>query len=404
MSVIVGKYNAAAILSSMEVDEATVHQVAEMCDLKSLRHERIIIMPDCHAGAGCVIGTTMTVSDAVIPNYVGVDIGCGVLAAHIQPTDVDFEKLDLVIRHYIPSGFSVREAGKEIAAAQTQALLDQLLCKEHVDMQRALCAMGTLGGGNHFIELDQDKQSGSLYLMVHTGSRYLGKQVADYYQTLAYKTCNRESVSEGIRMLKQQGREQEIEAYVKACRAEKVPKSYAHLSGQPMQDYLHDMAICQQYAEMNRQTIVRIICDHMGWKQLKTIDTKHNYIDMERHMLRKGAVSAGYGERLVIPMNMRDGTLLCEGLGNSLWNFSAPHGAGRIMSRAKARETIPMETYAESMSGIHTSSVCEGTKDEAPMAYKPMEAVTSAIQQMAGGTVKIISILKPVYNFKASEV
>jgi RNA-splicing ligase RtcB len=413
MLTVKGKYNTARIMTNGEVDEATLEQVRTMCNLKSLQESNIVIMPDCHAGAGCTIGTTMTIHDAVIPNFVGVDIGCGVRAVQIAG-DVDLEKLDRVIREKIPCGFAVHDEPDESDDSNDEddytsdlymkafTILLDTWCKEHVDTDRACRSLGTLGGGNHFIELDCDSY-GHYWLVVHTGSRCLGKQVADYYQDLAYRTCNKHDFSVEIEKLKQEGRQREINDYIKRHKEAPVPKEYAHLSGRNMMLYLDDMTTCQEYAAANRKEICNIIIDAMGWQAITQIDTPHNYIDPRDVILRKGAVAARGNEFLVIPMNMRDGTLLCVGKENTAWNASAPHGAGRVMSRAKAKESISMETYEKSMEGIYSSSVCEGTKDEAPMAYKPAEIIKDAITNLEGGAVTIVDVLKPVYNFKASD-
>ena len=410
MLTVKGKYNTARIMTNCEVDEATLEQVRTMCNLKSLQESNIVIMPDCHAGAGCTIGTTMTIHDAVIPNFVGVDIGCGVRAVQIAG-DVDLEKLDRVIREKIPCGFAVHNEpddsnneGDYASALYMEASTIFLYtwCKEHVDTDRACRSLGTLGGGNHFIELDRDSY-GRYWLVVHTGSRCLGKQIADYYQDLAYRTCNKHDFSAEIEKLKQEGRQQEINDYIKRHKEAPVPKEYAHLSGRNMEMYLDDMTACQEYAAANRKEICNIIIDAMRWRAVAQIDTPHNYIDPHDVILRKGAVAARGNEFLVIPMNMRDGTLLCVGKENAAWNASAPHGAGRVMSRAKAKESISMETYEKSMSGIYSTSVCEHTKDEAPMAYKSAETIKDAITNIEGGAVTIVDVLKPVYNFKASD-
>ena len=405
-----GKYNTARIMTNCEVDEATLEQVRTMCNLKSLQDSNIVIMPDCHAGTGCTIGTTMTIHDAVIPNFVGVDIGCGVRAVQIAG-DVDLEKLDRVIREKIPCGFAVHNEPDDsndendytsnLYMKAFTVLLD-IWCKEHVNTDRACRSLGTLGGGNHFIELDRDSY-GRYWLVVHTGSRCLGKQIADYYQDLAYRTCNKHDFSAEIEKLKQEGRQQEINDYIKRHKEAPVPKEYAHLSGRNMEMYLDDMTACQEYAAANRKEICNIIIDAMRWRAVAQIDTPHNYIDPHDVILRKGAVAARGNKFLVIPMNMRDGTLLCVGKENAAWNASAPHGAGRVMSRAKAKESISMETYEKSMSGIYSTSVCEHTKDEAPMAYKSAETIKDAITNIEGGAVTIVDVLKPVYNFKASD-
>lgn len=401
MFTIEGKHSTASVMTNDGIDDATHAQILAMCDLPSLAGSHIAIMPDCHAGAGCTIGTTMTVKDAVVPNFVGVDIGCGVWAGIIGREEIDFDLLDKTIRKHIPCGMNVRSRSDRMESRSVISLLNSLFCKEHIDGKRALLSVGTLGGGNHFIEVDYSKLLDKYVLLVHTGSRYLGKQVAEYYQDLAYRDCCRHDFSKEIEAMKQQGRQREIEAFIKSHQTETVPKAMAHLSGEHMEQYLHDMQICQIYAEINRRAIAECIVSHMHRASIKLCDTVHNYIsfDDSEIVLRKGAVSAKERQVLVIPMNMRDGTLLCVGKGNPEWNCSAPHGAGRIMSRAEAKAKVDMEAFKASMDGIYTTSVCEGTKDESPMAYKPMDAITSVIEDSA----KIIDVMKPVYNFKASE-
>ena len=403
MFTIVGKYNTATVMTQYGVDDATYAQILEMCNMEALQHERIVIMPDCHAGAGCTIGTTMTISNAVVPNFVGVDIGCGVLALLLDHLSepLDFAKLDQVIRTYVPSGFQIRNTDTVLATPEDDALLQSLYCKDHVDLDRALYSLGTLGGGNHFIEVGQGA-SGISVLFIHTGSRYLGKQVAEYYQDMAYQDCKKSNLSQEIEALKQQGREREIESYIATHKRKKISKETAYLSGEHMAQYLHDMSICQRYAARNRAYIAQVICEGMNWRSHDRIDTIHNYIDMpqrEEPVLRKGAVSAKPFERFFCPMNMRDGTLFCIGKGNKHWNQSAPHGAGRIMSRSEAKAKVTMQEFTASMTGIYTTSVCEVTIDESPMAYKPMEAITSVLED----TAEIVAVVKPVYNFKASD-
>lgn len=401
MLTITGECNTAAVMTDYGIDDATRDQILAMCNLKSLEGSHIVIMPDCHAGAGCTIGTTMTIKDAVVPNFVGVDIGCGVLACNIGSDQPDFDMIDRFIRQHIPCGMNVRSSSGRMCEAQTMTLLDSLACRDHISADRALDSVGTLGGGNHFIEIDWSELFGSYILLIHTGSRYLGKQVAEYYQDMACRDCAHHDFSKEIADMKRQGREKEIESWLMEHQTQSVPKAMAHLYGEHMAQYLHDMTLCQIYAEMNRKSIVESILSHANICGSRLFDTVHNYIACEKGgtILRKGAVSANKSRMLVIPMNMRDGTLLCVGRGNQDWNCSAPHGAGRIMSRAEARQKVDMEAFRSSMDGIYTTSVCEGTMDEAPMAYKPMKAITDVIDD----TVEIIDVMKPVYNFKASE-
>lgn len=371
-------------------DEA-YKQVKEMSEYPCYRNSKIRIMPDAHAGKGCVIGTTMTLTDSVTPNLVGVDIGCGMLAARLNAKDIDLHKLDECIRKVVPSGFSIHD----IPVSSMD--LGSLYCYKAVNddyMQRSL---GSLGGGNHFIEVNRDSDD-NLILVIHSGSRNLGVQVCSYYQKLAIENLSENvNVKDVIAKLKSEGREKEIQSELKKLNPNVVNKELAHLSGVHFEQYIHDMKIAQCYAEMNRLTILNLICDYMSLSVEDYFETKHNYIDTDSMILRKGAVSAKEGERLIIPMNMRDGSLICIGKGNENWNCSAPHGAGRLMSRAKARENISMEDFRKSMSDVYTTSVGEATLDESPQAYKPMDEIISLI----GDTVDIVDIIKPIYNFKA---
>lgn len=362
---------------------------------------RIRIMPDVHAGKGCVIGFTATGMEKLIPNLVGVDIGCGMLTARLDTDDLDLAKLDRLIAKSIPAGFDVH--GHEVDGAQPY--LDELTCRESIRNQsRLLASLGTLGGGNHFIEVDRDK-NGRLYLVIHTGSRNLGVQVAEIYQDLAAKNCagpGREEVDALIADLKAQGRTCEISDELKRLKekAPHVPRELAWCSEADSKDYLHDAWVATRFARHNRERILETILDGMDVTADMTFHTTHNYVDMrdpDRPVIRKGAVSAGLDEMLLIPMNMRDGCLLCRGLGNEDWNCSAPHGAGRLMSRSAARESIPLEDFVESMRGVYTTSVCAATIDESPFAYKDAEAIRERI----GETARIERTLKPVYNFKA---
>ena len=374
-------------------DEA-YRQVEKMCNYEPYLNSRIRIMPDAHAGKGCVIGTTVTLNRAVTPNLVGVDIGCGMLAAYFNVNGIDLEKLDEAIRKNVPSGFSVHE--KPIHSFDLQSLY----CYKAIEdknwyMQQSL---GTLGGGNHFIEANRTSD-GRIMIVVHSGSRNLGVQVCNYYQELAVKNHSiRNDVNELIARLKSEGREKEIQCELSKLKPNMVDKELAHLDGVDFEHYIHDMEIVQRYASMNRSLIMNIICRNMGLLADDYISTIHNYIDVNNMILRKGAVSAQKGEKLIIPMNMRDGSLICVGKGNPDWNYSAPHGAGRLMSRAKAKENISMQDFKQSMSDVYTTSVCEETLDEAPQAYKSADEIMSLI----GDTVEIVDVVKPIYNFKAN--
>lgn len=386
------------------IEEKALAQVNNLLAQPAFSDCKVRIMPDVHAGAGCVIGFTANLGDKVIPNVVGVDIGCGMLTAELGKIDVNFEKLDSVIRKYIPSGMNVHEEAPEVFNGIKDLVCHNAL--KNVDWLEN--SLGTLGGGNHFIEIDVDDE-GNKYLVIHTGSRNLGKQVADYYQKVAIERINGSKkelnikVNQLIQNLKEEGRQVEIASAIKALRksyhsVEKMSNELCYLTGIDRLDYLHDMAICQQFAKQNRSRIVLEICARMNWTP-KMFETIHNYIDLETNIIRKGAISAKDGERVLIPINMRDGCIIGIGKGNEDWNCSAPHGAGRVMSRIEAKKKISMADYEESMSGIFTTSVSEDTLDECPMAYKPMDEIVKNIAP----TVEIERIIKPIYNFKAGE-
>ena len=362
-----GKYGSAKVYANT-VEDSAMAQIVELCNSPLAEGSSIRIMPDVHAGSGCVIGLTMTITDKVCPNLVGVDIGCGVEAMYFEsPDGIDFEKLDRVIRDNIPSGFAIHD--KDIPFSVN--LEDELSCGKRINLSRAYKSLGTLGGGNHFIEVNKStKNENGYWLMVHSGSRNVGLQVATYYQNKARELCaNKKGVS----------------------------KALSYLEGKELNDYMFDMNTMQYYAYINRFRIAFRIMGWMGWSLIKSITTIHNYIDQDNNVLRKGSVAAYKGESLVIPLNMRDGSLICVGKGNEDWNFSAPHGAGRIMSRSEAKSNVSMEDYREAMKGIYTTCVSESTLDESPMAYKDF----SEIEPIVGDTVDIVERVVPVYNFKA---
>lgn len=369
-------------------------QIKRLANYEAYKDSIIRIMPDSHAGKGCTVGTTMTITDKVTPNLVGVDIGCGMLAVELKDNYIDCEKLDSVINEKVPNGFNVHERQKSTFD------FDGLLCKKHVDLERALLSIGSLGGGNHFIEVDYSEKNNKYWLVIHSGSRKLGGDVCKYYQDLAFQSANEmgKIKRELINRLKAEGREKDIESEIKKLNKPSSDKELAHLSGNDFSSYLNDMEIVQRFAVLNRKTIADIIIKEMGFREESRFETIHNYIDFNRMILRKGAVSAEKGQILLIPINMRDGSLICIGKGNEDWNYSAPHGAGRLMSRAKAKELLSMDEFADSMNGIYTTSVNESTIDEAPQAYKSMEEIKNAITD----TVDIIDTIKPIYNFKAS--
>ena len=395
-----GKYNAAKIFTDV-VDESSIAQVLQLCNQEFTRGSRIRLMPDVHAGAGCTVGTTMTIVDKVVPNLVGVDIGCGMETVRLAERDLDFKELDRLIYARIPSGFSIREKAHPYAA---KIDLKALFCYREINALRAEKSVGTLGGGNHFIEADRD-EAGNLYLVVHSGSRHLGLEVANYYQRMGYDAlneCSPQDVQALIDSLKAQGKERQIESAVKKLKNTKrtaIPKELAYVEGELFQRYLHDMRIVQKFAMLNRQAMMDEMLSGLGLHAAEQFTTIHNYIDVDSMILRKGAVSAKAGERLLIPINMRDGSLICTGLGNEDWNCSAPHGAGRLMSRAKAKQSFSIDEFRHEMEGIYTTSVGKSTLDECPMAYKDMADIVENI----GPTVRIDTVIKPVYNFKAGE-
>lgn len=404
MQIIYGKYNSAKVFTNV-FEETAEAQIQTLCNQEFVKDSVICIMPDVHAGAGCTIGTTMTIKDKIVPNLVGVDISCGVTVAELSTGNLDLQVVDDVIRSNIPAGMNIRD----IPLKQADTIpLNELKCASHVNLDRAKKSIGTLGGGNHFCEVDKD-DDGKYYLVVHTGSRNLGKQVAEYYQNEAWKQLNSKvnnNLKNLIDALKADGKELEISDALKNAKKDMadIPKQLAYAEGELFNDYIHDMRILQEYATLNRNMIVSEIIE--GYAKIKSkIDvvdmftTTHNYIDTENMILRKGAVSAQKGEKLIIPINMRDGSLICIGKGNPEWNYSAPHGAGRLFSRGATKKRFSLDDYKKSMDGIYTTSVSEETLDECPMAYKKMSDIVDNIRE----TVNIIKTIKPVYNFKAGE-
>lgn len=363
-----GQYTSAKVFTdNLEVGARA--QIETLTNLPLSEGSTIRVMPDVHQGKGCTIGLTMTVHDKVVPSFVGVDIGCGMLTVKLEEKRINLPELDSFIRQNIPYGRDVRER-----THRSHGRLDiyDLRCVKKIDIRRAKESLGTLGGGNHFIEVDTDGEN--LYLVIHTGSRNLGLRVAEWYQKKAYQNCGGRSQTE-------------------------VPYELAWLEGEDKENYLHDMKFMQEFAMLNRTIIKEVILDGMNLYEADSFTTIHNYIDTDAMILRKGAVSAKKGERLLIPMNMRDGSLLCTGLGNADWNESAPHGAGRLMSRKDAFNSVSLTEFKKSMEGIYTTSVTRDTIDESPMVYKPMEEILENIKD----TVTVDQIIKPIYNFKASE-
>lgn len=394
-----GKVNTALCYAKVVEDEA-IEQIRRMCDYEFTQGCKIRVMPDVHAGKGCTIGTTMTVTDKAVPNIVGVDIGCGMYTVNLGKVEIDFEKLDEAA-HFVPSGKNVWEGRQE------KFDLQELRCYRSLkDTKRLERSLGTLGGGNHFIEVDEAKD-GTKYLVIHTGSRNLGKQVAEIYQQLAIDLnkgketyfAERNAI---IEEYKASGRRKEIQTALKAIcweqREATLPEDLCFLYGTYFEDYLHDVEICQQFAKRNREKIAQVLLERSGLNGADGFHTIHNYIDTDEMILRKGAIAAHKGEKVLIPINMRDGSVLAVGKGNPDWNYSAPHGAGRIMSRMKAKDTLKLEDYKKAMEGVYTTSVNEATLDEAPMAYKSLEDIIDVIRE----TVDVIDIMKPIYNFKAN--
>lgn len=366
-----GKYGQAKVFTDV-VDADSISQVINLLNQPYIQGSRVRMMPDIHAGAGCTIGTTMTVGDKICPNLVGVDIGCGMETIRIKEKRLELQSLDKLIRREIPSGFAIRDKTHRYSE---QVRLEDLCCVKHIKLDRARNSIGTLGGGNHFIEANQD-EDGNIYLVIHSGSRHLGMEIAEHYLDAGYRA---------------------LEADRSRTNQPAVPRALAYVEGALMEQYLHDMQIAQQFAHWNRKAMMDVIVKGMGLHVVEQFTTVHNYIDMESRILRKGAVSARAGEKLLIPINMRDGSLICVGKGNEDWNYSAPHGAGRLMSRSAAKTSFTVSEFKKQMQGIFTTSVNQSTLDECPMAYKSMEDIVENIDP----TADIQSIIRPIYNFKA---
>lgn len=399
---ITGAFNTALCYTG-EVEDSAYEQIEKVCNEEAFADSKIRIMPDVHAGIGCTIGTTMTITDKVVPNMVGVDIGCGMLTINLGKIDIDLQKFDEAA-HKIPCGRETWEGRQEPFD------LTRLRCYRYLKHARRLQrSLGTLGGGNHFIEIDADEE-GTKYLVIHSGSRNLGTQVAKHYQNIAIdlnlgKEDYYKMREEIIRTYKEQGRKDEIQKTLKKLEREwakkqpSMPRDLCFLYGSFMEDYLHDINICQEFAARNREIMAKILLEETGIIGYEAFQTIHNYISVEEKILRKGAVSAKAAEKLLIPINMRDGSLICVGKGNVEWNNSAPHGAGRLMSRSTAFEKLTMEEYEKQMEGIYTTCINTATLDESPMAYKNMDEIVENIEP----TAEIIAHIKPIYNFKAAE-
>lgn len=404
MKEITGKFNSAKIFTDV-IDEKSLEQIELLCNQEFTSGSKIRLMPDVHAGAGCTIGTTMTLTDKIVPNLVGVDIGCGmetlVLKADSAVSEnFDPAALDKIIRKNIPSGFGVRKFPHDLVG---EVEWDSV--KGKFNKSRARLSLGTLGGGNHFIEADRDEDE-RLYIVVHSGSRHAGLEIADFYQEAAWQQLNgkqKADIDDMIATMKAEGRQAEIQDAIKERNAQvltTVPKDLAYVSGQLFDDYINDMRIMQHFAMLNRKAMIQTISIglHIKADEIEEqFTTIHNYIDTDAMILRKGAVSAKAGEKLLIPINMRDGSLVCVGKGNDDWNCSAPHGAGRVMSRTKARKELDLEDFKAEMSGVWSSTVNMDTLDESPMAYKTMDDIVANISP----TADIVHVIKPVYNYKA---
>lgn len=400
MITIQGQYNT-AICYTNELEGAAREQIQAVYDRPEFAGCKIRIMPDVHAGKGCTIGTTMTIQDKIVPGMVGVDIGCGMETVELAEHEIDFAKLDALIREKIPYGREIRDIPHPL---NSEIDLTQLRCADQINLDRAVHSIGSLGGGNHFIEVDQ-AGDGRLFLVVHSGSRHLGTEVADYYQNEGRRALwggVKHQIQETIDRMKAEGRVKEIQMTIAILKKEHtldIPKDLAYVEGKLFDDYIHDMKLTQQFAVLNRKAMVDVILEGMGLHAVDIFTTIHNYIDTDAMILRKGSVSAKAGEKLLIPINMRDGSLICIGKGNEEWNCSAPHGAGRLMSRRAALNTLSMDEFQKEMVGIYSTCVVPDTLDESPMAYKSMDEIVSQIRP----TAEIVERIRPVYNFKASD-
>ena len=399
MKTVEGKYTSAVVYSDTAEDSA-VGQVKTLCDQPWVKGSKIRMMPDIHAGKGCTIGTTMTFTDKICPNIVGVDIACGLYVVQLKEKRVNLPELDNCIRKNIPAGY--RQIRKKTHKFARDSRIDELIGYpgDYMYCQRSL---GSVGSGNHFVELDKDDE-GNLYLVIHSGSRNPGSNICKWYQDRAYKNLKRQyqkGIDYIIKHYHETGETDKIEETIKMYKEVVDEPIYelSYVERELLENYLHDMEILQHYADLNRKAIAEVIMSEMNLHEVDSFTTIHNYVDIENKIIRKGAVSAQKGERLIIPMNMRDGSLICIGKGNSDWNNSAPHGAGRLMSRAEARQSFTVSAYKETMEGIFTTSVGSDTIDECPMVYKPMGEIVSQIHD----TVEIVKVIKPVYNFRAGD-
>lgn len=397
-----GKYNDALIFTDI-VEDAAISQIELLCNQEFVKDSKIRIMPDVHSGAGCTIGTTMTIKDKVVPNLVGVDIGCGMEIVKLKNKHIELQQLDKLIYNKIPSGFDIRETAhkysKEIDLLNLRCILNA-----NINIIKAERSIGTLGGGNHFIEANKDSEN-NIYIVIHSGSRHLGLEVANYYQNEGFKALNgssKQDIDKLILELKSQGKQKEIQSTLKHLKQTfktDIPKSLAYVSDDLFDDYIYDMKLVQKFAELNRKAMMNEIVKGMKLDVVEQFTTIHNYIDTDNMILRKGAVSAQTNQKLLIPINMRDGSLICIGKGNRNWNYSAPHGAGRLMSRTKAKNSFTVSEFKKQMKGIYSTSINKDTLDECPMAYKNIDDIVNNIKD----TVEILDIIKPIYNFKAGK-
>lgn len=391
-----GKYDSAKVFTE-NIDDVTIGQIINFLNQPFVEGANTRIMPDTHAGKGAVIGTTMIITDKIVPNLVGVDIGCGMLCVEVEKQLVDFALLDTLINKLVPSGQTNRKTAHPYV---NKIPLDEVIAP--FSKERAILSVGSLGGGNHFIEMNVS-EDGRLFLIIHSGSRHLGVKVASYHQKKGIEALAKDldGLEMVIEQLKAEGRQKEIQQTIQSYKSTKpkIPNELAYVEGKLMDDYLHDLKIAQDLAKWNRAAMMQVIIQAMGFKEVGRIDTIHNYVDLEQMILRKGAISAKSGEEVLIPINMRDGSILAKGKGNTDWNQSAPHGAGRIYSRSKAKEVLKIEDFTETMRGVYSTSVRQETLDESPFAYKPMEEIIENTKD----TIDIQAILKPIYNFKATE-
>lgn len=397
-----GKYNDALIFTDI-VEDAAISQIELLCNQEFVKDSKIRIMPDVHSGAGCTIGTTMTIKDKVVPNLVGVDIGCGMEIVKLKNKHIELQQLDKLIYNKIPSGFDIRETAHKYSK-KIDLLNLRCILNANINIIKAERSIGTLGGGNHFIEANKDSEN-NIYIVIHSGSRHLGLEVANYYQNEGFKALNgssKQDIDKLILELKSQGKQKEIQSTLKHLKQTfktDIPKSLAYVSDDLFDDYIHDMKLVQKFAELNRKAMMNEIVKGMKLDVVEQFTTIHNYIDTDNMILRKGAVSAQTNQKLLIPINMRDGSLICIGKGNRNWNYSAPHGAGRLMSRTKAKNSFTVSEFKKQMKGIYSTSINKDTLDECPMAYKNIDDIVNNIKD----TVEILDIIKPIYNFKAGK-